>query len=73
MKVTKVGKTPQPKRSATSSTPKLSKREREWRAQDDAMVIKRYSEIKKDKSRVTDAKNVLKKEADAINKAIKMK
>ena len=73
MKVTKVGKTPRAKSSPKSSTPRLSKRDREWRAQDDAMIIKRYSEITKDKGRVKEAKNVLKKEADAINKAIKMK
>lgn len=44
----------------------LSKQELEWRAQDDARVLKAYAEIQSDKSRFDMATKVLEEEAEKI-------
>ena len=49
----------------------ISADEKRWRTQNDAEAIKRYHEIMGDKQRSKDAMGVVKKEADALNKAIK--
>jgi len=44
----------------------LSKQELEWRAQDDARVLKTYAEIQSDQQRLDLATKVLEEEAEKI-------
>lgn len=47
------------------------KREKEWRAEDDARTLIEYQRIFKDKERMKEAKRKLKERQDEIEKALK--
>lgn len=50
---------------------KISKEEKEWRAEDDARTLIEYQKIYKDKKRMEEAKKKLKEKQEEIEKALK--
>jgi hypothetical protein len=51
---------------------KVSSDEQRWRSEEDARAVKRFAEIKNDKTRLAAANKILKDEAAATSKAVSM-